>query len=224
MLDNYQRAVIERSGRSPRNLNELALILRTVDEYPGLAVYNYTELTDLHETTFYRNVKILRQLGLLHQSRFKLNPKSEYKSETPVIHAPSIEDEYKKIPKSFSWMEDFVVSVAQNGISPEDKKVFLEAFGKVPGDKIAEATGIFALFALSCNRIDMYADKELLGDEELTVQDFVEKLEEHLKPELVETNQKEWYQMIPTDKMPPELRKLYFEWAFTTNNGTKEAQ
>ncbi len=161
MLDTYQRSIIERIEKTPRNLNELATMLKVIDERPGLAVYNYCDLTDLHQTTFYRNMKILRQLGLVHPTRFKVTPAPKLK-ESPVVEETEFDKWVKRIPVT-TIAHRHAVAVAKNPTKEKTDEVTKLLKDTMTVDEIQKFLDLLALFQIANGTYHNYADKETEG-------------------------------------------------------------
>jgi hypothetical protein len=166
--------------RTPRNLVELSTVLKCIDERPGLASYNYCGLLDIHETTFYRNIKTLRAFGLLHPTKFKLNPKAELAPEPVVVKGGVIDTMLKSIGSSGAF-EDFVIAVAKRG-GPNDieRKKVNDAFANAKPLKINTMLGLFAMLTLTQGNEEVYKDKKPFNTEPVELDAIINKLIEEL--------------------------------------------
>ncbi len=161
MLDNYQRAVIERMEKTTRNSVELAKMLKVIDERPGLASYNYTSLMDIHEATFYRNIKILRSLGLVHPTKYKLNPKAELAA---AVTAEETEfDKWIKRKPVTTIAHRHAVAVAKNPTEDKVNEVRKLIADTMTVDDIQKFLDLLALFQIANTTYHNYADKETDG-------------------------------------------------------------
>lgn len=161
MLDNYQRAIIEKMQHSPRNLIQLAQLLKMIDERPGLAHYNYCGLLDIHEVTFYRNLKTLRTFGLVHPTKYKLNPKAELETTatTTTIEDNKFEKWFKSLPAD-SKVQRYVAAVAKNPTKEAVQEVRNLLRDNLNESDVRKFLDTFALFSLVYGWYDINKDKD----------------------------------------------------------------
>ena len=162
MLDNYQRAIIEKMQHSPRNLIQLAQLLKMIDERPGLAHYNYCGLLDIHEVTFYRNLKTLRTFGLVHPTKYKLNPKAELATPTAVVEETGFDKYIKQLPVN-TIMQRHAVAVAKNPTQDKLNEVQKLIADTMSAADIQKFLDLLALFQIANGTYHNYADKETEG-------------------------------------------------------------
>lgn len=162
MLDNYQRAIIEKMQHSPRNLIQLAQLLKMIDERPGLAHYNYCGLLDIHEVTFYRNLKTLRTFGLVHPTKYKLNPKAELATATTTTIEDVIFYKWLKSLPSDTPIRQYAAAVANDDPKndAENLSAIREFLASLDKDTLQNAVDLTVLFVIAHSWLTPFKDKE----------------------------------------------------------------
>jgi hypothetical protein len=150
--EEIKQALLCKLEPIPKNLHHLVRLIKTLEEHPNQASYHYAVLLDISEPTFYRNVKYLRQFGVLHSRRYKVV--DDFYSTTPtqpvVVQEPTMFQKLiASLGNSTSAYEDFAIAVA-NGqvVLTENERANLKNkmnSGCIPNQDITKALRLIAL-------------------------------------------------------------------------------
>lgn len=179
-LEAYRTLLVKTLDPIPKSLPALAELTKAIHEEPRLASYNYAIILDISEPTFFRNVKLLRAVKIVRPTTYRLTDEALEILGAEGQVKSTIESVIKKQP-STGWIEDYVISVAKRGLREEEREQLNPVFASLPPAKLNEAMGVFALFALSKGREDMYREKEE-STKPFTTAEFVKQLIEHMSP------------------------------------------
>lgn len=71
-MNSYTEALTEYLPEIPRNINSLSHLLKLLEEHPNASNEYLATMNDISMPTFHRNMKLLRQTGLVHPKKNKL--------------------------------------------------------------------------------------------------------------------------------------------------------